>query len=372
MSRNKTPLFRRSRHLLCYWRDGQLVFENYLAGTRVSADPIALTILGFFERWRPAGSLARHLGQFDPASVRKAVGELAQHSLLEESGRREPEMTTWREWNPAAGFFHFSTKDVPYESEPSRVARLLRHRLRRQPIPPPVKHYPRARQIRLPSPTADGDFPRVLLARRTWRQFSPQPVSLSDLSTLLKLTWGVQSWLKLPVLGRLALKTSPSGGARHAIEAYVLAVRVAGLAPGLYHYAADSHRLELLRRRASPWDIRRFLPGQPWCARAAALVLMTAVFPRSQWKYRSARAYRVVLLDSGHICQTFCLAATWLGLAPFCTLALADSQIEKALGLDGITESVVYAAGVGMRPAGVHLTPRRRAIKPSARLAVRG
>ena len=79
-------------------------------------------------------------------------------------------------------------------------------------------------------------------------------------------------------------------------------------------------------------------------------MLMTAVFPRTQWKYEFPRAYRVVLAEAGHLCQTFCLTATWLGLAPFCTMALADSKIEKDLGIDGITESVIYAAGVGKRP----------------------
>ncbi len=60
-----------------------------------------------------------------------------------------------------------------------------------------------------------------------------------------------------------------------------------------------------------------------------------------------ARSYRTVLLDAGHLCQTFCLTATWLGLAPFCTMALADSLIERDIDVDGITESVLYAAGVG-------------------------
>ncbi len=77
---------------------------------------------------------------------------------------------------------------------------------------------------------------------------------------------------------------------------------------------------------------------------------MTAVFPRTQWKYNFARAYRVVLAEAGHLCQTFCLTATWLGLAPFCTMALADTRIERDLGVDGVTESVLYAAGVGRPP----------------------
>jgi SagB-type dehydrogenase family enzyme len=78
------------------------------------------------------------------------------------------------------------------------------------------------------------------------------------------------------------------------------------------------------------------------------LFLMTAVFPRTMWKYHHARAYRVVLLNAGHLCQTFCLVATWLGLAPFCTAALKDTLIEKDLGIDGIRESVLYVAEVGV------------------------
>jgi len=46
---------------------------------------------------------------------------------------------------------------------------------------------------------------------------------MSDLGTLLGLTWGVQRWLKAPGIGRYPLKTSPSSGAPHPIEAYVLA-----------------------------------------------------------------------------------------------------------------------------------------------------
>jgi SagB-type dehydrogenase family enzyme len=75
------------------------------------------------------------------------------------------------------------------------------------------------------------------------------------------------------------------------------------------------------------------------------------VFPRTQWKYQLGRAYRVVVAEAGHICQTFCLVATWLGLAPFCTMAFEDSRLEELLGIDGVTESIIYVAGVGSRSA---------------------
>jgi hypothetical protein len=49
--------------------------------------------------------------------------------------------------------------------------------------------------------------------------------------------------------------------------------------------------------------------------------------------------------------------ATWLGLAPFCSMALADSRIERDLKIDGVSESVLYAAGVGTRPQGMDWAP---------------
>src|SRR6202171_221838 len=85
---------------------------------------------------------------------------------------------------------------------------------------------------------------------------------------------------------------------------------------------------------------------------------MTAVFERPMWKYHKARAYRVVLLDAGHLCQTFCLVATWLGLAPFCTAALKDTLIEKDLGIDGVRGSVLYVAGVGLPAISARARPQ--------------
>ena len=361
MRKRRKPLFRRSLHVVCYWLGAKLVFQNYATGARVTADPLTCQVLDFFDEWRPAEALARRFGSYTRASLKKALVRLTRHSLVHRSDQpahpAEKALEAWRPWNPAAGFFHLSTKDVAYEDNTAAVNRFLRRQARTWPMPAAVKHYPRARKFPLPPPKREGEFARVLLARRTWRRFAPGAVTLSSLGTLLGLTWGVQDWVKSPGLGRLALKTSPSGGARHPIEAYVVALRVAGLPRGLYHYAADSHRLELLQLGTTRQQLTSWLANQYWFGSAAAVVLMTAVFPRSQWKYQHARAYRVVLLDAGHLCQTFCLVATWLNLAPFCTAALADTRIEKALGIDGVTESVLYVAGVGALRAGEPWTP---------------
>ncbi len=361
MRNPKRVLYRRSPFVVCYWADERLVFENFATGARINADPIACTILDSFDRWGPFEVLLIRMPEYSPASLRQALLALVQQNFLQRSDRkanpREQAMEAWKYWSPAAGFFHTSTRDDEITTDSKEIEKFLRQQAKVQPMPVPVKHYPRKRQILLPPPKVSGEFPQVLLSRRTWRRFSKRPVELPALATLLGLTWGVQRWFQLPTLGRVALKTAPSGGSLHPIEVYVLARRVRGLPPGLYHYAADRHRLELLKRGASPRQISDYMAGQWWYGPASAIMLMTAVFGRTQWKYRTPRAYRTVLTETGHLCQTFCLVATWLGLAPFCSLALADSRIEQDLGLNGVEESVLYVAGVGTRPAQTDWAP---------------
>jgi len=347
-------VYRRSPHLVCYWWGGELVVENYVNRTRVAATPLTCELLHFFDRWLPASAVAKPFPAYQEDFLARALTDLARLGLLERSRtprrRNADALATWKDWSPAASFFHFTTKDGHAPIEPEDSWRELKERARSKPIPSPIKRYAKNRKVFLPPARTTGDLPRVLLERQTWRRFSRQPLELQKLATLLGLSFGVQSWLEVRGLGRVALKTSPSGGARHPIEAYVLALRVRGLPRGLYHYDAGGHQLELLRRSASPKQLVRYLNGQWWFGGASALVLMTAVFARTQWKYPAPRAYRVVLIDAGHLCQTFCLVATWLGLAPFCTMALADSRIEQDLGIDGVTESILYTAGVGTRP----------------------
>ena len=133
----------------------------------------------------------------------------------------------------------------------------------------------------------------------------------------------------------------------HPGEVYVAAFNVLGLRRGLYHYDAARHALTRVAAAPTRFTPSRYLPSQPWYAGASALFLMTAVVERERWRYDSPRAYRAMLLDAGHLCQTFCLVATGLGLAPFCSMALADSVVERDAGLDGVREIALYAAGVG-------------------------
>ncbi len=355
-SSRRAVLYRRARHIVCYWEDSWLVYHNYATGYRTRASPLLARILHAFADWQPSDALATALPDAEAATRRLLLRRLVHHSLLERSDRtsspRNDDLDDWRDWNPAAGFFHFTTKDVLSRTPLEVSERELRKKARVIPMPPPVKAYPGHRVVQLPPATTEGEFPSVLRGRRTWRHFARTPISKEQIATLLSLTWGVQRWGRVRGQGRITLKTSPSGGACHPGEVYVAALNVSGLKAGIYHYAADRHVLARLRVKLPTATVAKYLPNQPWFRGAAALFLMSAVFPREQWRYPVARAYRAVLLDAGHLCQTFCLTATWLGLAPFCSMAFHDSRIEQDLQLDGVRESVIYVAGIGVRPRG--------------------
>jgi SagB-type dehydrogenase family enzyme len=349
----RTTALRRARCLFLYWRDGQFFFHNFARRLSVSARPVTCEVLDFFGRWRTSKEAIAHFANYSQSSVRSTLTQLVEHGLLlrkdSAEARRDVRIAQeWSTWLPQ-GSFHFSTKDVAYVDRSDWTLDRLKAVLPKTPQPKIFKSIKGAQKVPLP-PCAfpDSEFFRTLMARKTHREFSKQEVTLEAISRLLSLVWGVRDYLHSPLFGKLLQKTSPSAGARHPGEVYLMALRVQGLGPGLYHYHPGYHRLETIRADATREKAWLYCARQNFAKNAAALFLMTAVFRRTMWKYHLARAYRVVLLDAGHLCQTFCLVATWLGLAPFCTAAIKDTLIEEDLGIDGIGESVLYVAGVGL------------------------
>ena len=361
------PRYRRSPHVVAYWQPDGLVLHQFARGTRTVAAPPVFALLDAAATWRTVTELAAAVPGASPAALQSLLHALVRRGLLETAtAARSPTpeahdaaASQWGAWNPVAGFFHDATRNVRFS--PRRLANAaLRRRAREAPPPVAVTTRPDARPADvhvLPPPATGSALAATLRARRSWRRLGRGALPLETLATLLGLTWGVQAWVDVDGFGWMPLKTSPSGGARHAVEAYVAVRRIEGVAPGIYHYEAASHRLVRVRRGLPARALAACVPHQAWMAGAPAMVFMTAVFARAQWRYQTPRAYRTVLAEVGHHAQTFCLLATDHELAPFCTMALADSATERLLGVDGLHEAVLYAVGVAPRPAGAAWAP---------------
>lgn len=345
------PEFRASRHLVVYWDEGRLLGHNYLTKATVPLTADVVSLLASLDTWQTEKRVAEKASSFG-AAVAPVLDVLAEATLVERRSRDgvdrdEDPLAGWGLWKPLAAALHFSTrngvfpKDPEWAPPPNVVAP--------QPMPPPTRHYAALSRTVLPPEREIGALTDALRTRRTWRAFGEGPVSLAQLSTVLRLTFGVREW-RPREFGQVAFKTSPSGGARHPVEAYVAARSIDGLAPGLYHFDAATHDLALLRPGVTGDDLTRYAAGQDYFGKAAFMVLMTAVFARTMWRYASPRAYRTVHIELGHLGQTFCLLTTALDLAPFTTMALSESAIEGDLGLDGMSESAMYIVGAGRLP----------------------
>ena len=282
------------------------------------------------------------------------IGDHADHEALRtrEHSLRE---TAW--WGPAAvahSFGRWQRVDVTANDDEEGRSRLKRIMDEHGPPPPEVLELrPRQSWRQLPAPVRTG-LDDLLAARATCRNFDPEFVlPLAQLSSVLHRVFGAQATQTLAA-GAVALKkNSPSGGGLHPVEAFLLVQRVAGLAPGLYHYHSTGHALVPLR--LLPADelaplARELVAGQAWFADPPVQILMAARFQRNFWKYRKhPKAWRVIELDAGHLSQNLYLSATELGYGAFVTGAINDECAERLFEFDGLGTGAIAVCGFGRR-----------------------
>ncbi len=180
----------------------------------------------------------------------------------------------------------------------------------------------------LPEPlkTSGLDALEAIRLRRSRRSYSREPLSLTELATVLYHAVGVTgtAWWGGPK------RAYPSAGALQPVEAYVAAGRVEALKPGLYHYHPGRHCLELIRRGDPRRLLSRIALHQEHVEEAPAVIILTAVYPRTAWKY-GLRAYRYIHWDAGFAGENIYIAAEALGLATVAVGAFYDDELCKLL-----------------------------------------
>jgi putative peptide maturation dehydrogenase len=300
-----------------------------------------------------------------PADV--PAGAAADRTADLRDGPLPPALARWRardealraqHWRPLSAVAHMFSRWRGMHSESGMQFPTFDELLDLYGQPPePAPAITRAGQgaaIALPAPPADA-LDDVLLRRYTGRNFdNTAQVPLPVAARLLQRTFGAQDRRMMAPDAWVLKKTSPSAGGLHPCEAYVLAQRIEGVAPGLYHYHATAHVLQPLQALTAEEAHRLAavaVADQQWFADAPFMVVVAARVARNFWKYRNhAKALRAVLLDAGHLSQTLYLLATEAGMAGFVTAAINEVELEQALGLDPLADMVVAVCGCG--PAG--------------------
>jgi len=196
-------------------------------------------------------------------------------------------------------------------------------------------------RIKLPEPKFDSStsIEEALLKRRSVRVFKEGPVMLADLSQLL---WAGQGTTDVR-----GLRTAPSAGALYPLELYVVAGSVSGLSQGLYNYIPERHELSGISEGDSRGDFCNASLGQSSVRRAAAVLVLSAVYQRVTAKY-GERGIRYVHMEAGHAAQNICLQAVHLRLGTVVIGAFQDKEVQQLLKM-GAGESPLYIIPVGKR-----------------------
>ena len=205
---------------------------------------------------------------------------------------------------------------------------------------PPIE-LPRSRRVN------QARLSSVLRHRRSHREFASGDIPLARLGELLATAAGVQR--SVPMAG-VSYRPHPSAGGRHPLEVYVGALHVADL--GRQAYRFDPFESCLYRTPADPRRLDRLadelgqaldsdLPVEP-----AAVLLITAVFARTMWKYEGI-GLSLIYKDAGALLQTLHMVAQALGMAGCAVHLRGEAEIAAWLGLDPMEESLVACFVLG-------------------------
>lgn len=199
--------------------------------------------------------------------------------------------------------------------------------------PPAFKAYPQAPSLDLAARLPDGDELRSDGALAAWRdaQEIERERSLAVLSHWLYFTAGVTGVVPYPETP-LLLRAAPSAGGLYPTELYLVARGYAGLTDGVYHYGAKAHELSRLFRGDAMGLLEAACFDHPALQGADLALVFTGVFERSAWRYQD-RAYRRILLDTGHVWGNAALYAPLLGRAAHPIGGFADGALNELLFL---------------------------------------
>ncbi len=159
------------------------------------------------------------------------------------------------------------------------------------------------------------------------------------LSRLLAYSYGLTA--KVPTMGTpLYLRASPSAGGLYPAEVYLISQGTPLLPSGLYNYQAQTHSLIHFWENDVWSNLQEGCFGDFDLKNTQLAIITTAIFERSAWRYED-RAYRRIMLDTGHLLGNIELACAINQYRPHLIGGFVDQVINEMLYLDPDQEAAI-------------------------------
>lgn len=210
-----------------------------------------------------------------------------------------------------------------------------------EPVTEKSKQSPEAEIIQLPAPQHDSQtsVEKAINLRRSVRDYAEAPLSISEISQILWAAQGFTQEGKEPPRmwnpkyeWQGGLRTAPSAGALYPMEIYLLAGNVEGLAKGVYKFIPKNHSLKKIMSIDKRTDLCKAALMQASIEKAAAVIVMAAVYERTSFKY-GERAERYVNIEVGSIAENVYLQGMTLGIGTVIIGAFIDKEVKSVLQL---------------------------------------
>ena len=296
-----------------------------------------------------------------PPLDKKIFSKLVENNIIIPSSDENHSSNTWQ-WDELSKIFHIGTQGIHQKNDnvhisPKKYSKKYLEECKeifsRSSFPNTEKsgeiiNLPKKHSAKL----QNAKFINTLNARCTSRNFNGRAMTIRDLSILLNLTFSDTTRdikyyhsKKLKRIGER--KTSPSGGGLHPAEAYVFSQNITGLKKGIYYFDSKKDHLVKIKNLNKKFAIGNLLNNQYFSNNLSAGIFITSNFEKIWWKYKNSRAYRIALLDIGHLSQTLLLTATALGLSTWISGAFRDEEISELLNINQISEQPILFLGFG-------------------------
>jgi SagB-type dehydrogenase family enzyme len=174
---------------------------------------------------------------------------------------------------------------------------------------------------------------------------SPE-AGLEEIARLLFFTLGLTARFTDQGGGDYFLRASPSAGGLYPTEIYVAARNQSGLPDGLYHYHSLKSALIPVWQGSFWGDLKHYFLGNAAVDASNLIFLFTGIYGRSAWRYKE-RAYRRILLDTGHAVGNLLEVCRHDGLAHSLMGGFLDDGLEELLFLTPKEEFPLLGVAIG-------------------------